>query len=33
MIEQEKLQEGRGWAYAVGIIIFVAVVVWKVVIH
>jgi hypothetical protein len=33
MIDQEKIQKGRGWAYAVGIFIFVAVVVWKVVIR
>jgi hypothetical protein len=29
MIDQKKLQEGRGWAYAVGIVIFVVVVAWK----
>jgi hypothetical protein len=31
MIDHEKLQKGRGWGYAAGIIIFVAVVVWKLV--
>jgi hypothetical protein len=29
MIDHEKFQKGRGWAYAVGIVVFVAVVVWK----
>lgn len=29
MIDQEKLQKGRSWAYAVGIVVFVAVAVWK----
>jgi hypothetical protein len=29
MIDHEKLQKGRGWAYAVGIVAFVAVVLWK----
>jgi hypothetical protein len=29
MIDQEKLQKGRGWAYALGIVVFVAVAVWK----
>jgi hypothetical protein len=33
MIDQEKLQKGRAWAYAVGIVVFVAVVAWKFVIH
>jgi hypothetical protein len=33
MIDQEKLQKGRGWAYAVGVVVFVAVVVWKFVIR
>jgi hypothetical protein len=31
MIDHEKLQKGRGWAYLVGIAIFVAVAVWKIV--
>jgi len=29
MIDQEKLQEGRGWAYLAGIIVFLTVVAWK----
>jgi hypothetical protein len=29
MIDHEKLQEGRAWAYAVGIIVFIIVVAWK----
>jgi hypothetical protein len=29
MIDQERFQKGRGWAYAVGIIVFVAVAAWK----
>jgi hypothetical protein len=29
MVDHEKLQKGRGWAYLAGIVIFVAVVVWK----
>ena len=29
MMDQEKLQKGRGWAYAVGVVIFLAVVMWK----
>lgn len=33
MIDQEKLQKGRGWAYLVGVVIFAAVVVWKFVAH
>jgi hypothetical protein len=33
MIDHEKLQKGRGWAYLVGIVIFVVVAVWKVVTH
>jgi len=33
MIDQEKLQKGRIWGYAVGTVVFVAVVVWKFVIR
>ncbi len=33
MIDQEKFQKGRGWAYAVGIVVFVAVAVWKFIIR
>jgi hypothetical protein len=29
MIDHEKLQKGRAWAYAVGIVIFVVAVAWK----
>jgi len=29
MIDHEKFQKGRGWAYLAGLVIFVAVVVWK----
>jgi hypothetical protein len=29
MIDNEKLQKGRGWAYLAGVVIFVAVVAWK----
>jgi hypothetical protein len=29
MIDEEKLQKGRAWAYVVGIVIFVIVVLWK----
>jgi hypothetical protein len=29
MIDHEKLQEGRMWAYAAGIVVFVVVVAWK----
>jgi hypothetical protein len=29
MIDHEKLQKGRGWAYLAGIVIFLAVVAWK----
>jgi hypothetical protein len=29
MIDQERFQKGRGWAYLVGIVVFVAVAVWK----
>jgi hypothetical protein len=29
MMDHEKLQKGRLWAYAVGIVLFVAVVAWK----
>ena len=29
MIDQGKFQKGRGWAYLVGIVVFVAVVAWK----
>jgi len=29
VIDQEKLQKGRGWAYLAGIVIFVAVVAGK----
>jgi hypothetical protein len=29
MIDQERLQKGRGWAYLVGVIVFVVVAVWK----
>jgi hypothetical protein len=31
MVDHEKLQKGRGWAFMAGIVIFVAVVVWKLV--
>jgi hypothetical protein len=31
MIDHEKLQKGRGWAYLVGIVIFVVVAAWKLV--
>jgi hypothetical protein len=31
MIDHEKFQKGRGWAYLAGIIIFIVVVAWKVV--
>lgn len=29
MIDHEKLQKARGWAYLVGLVIIAAVVVWK----
>jgi hypothetical protein len=29
MIDHEKLQKGRAWGYAAGILIFAAVVAWK----
>jgi hypothetical protein len=29
MIDHEKFQKGRGWAYVAGIVAFVAVVLWK----
>jgi hypothetical protein len=29
MIDHEKLQKGRGWAYLAGIVIFAIVVAWK----
>ena len=29
MIDHEKFQKGRMWAYAAGVLIFVAVVAWK----
>jgi hypothetical protein len=29
MIDNEKLQKGRGWAYLAGIVIFAAVAAWK----
>jgi hypothetical protein len=29
MIDHEKLQKGRGWAYLAGIVMFLAVVAWK----
>jgi hypothetical protein len=29
MIDQEKFQKGRGWGYAVGLVAFVVVAVWK----
>jgi hypothetical protein len=29
MIDKEKLQNGRAWAYLVGIVIFAAVAAWK----
>lgn len=29
MMDQEKLQKGRAWAYAVGIVVFVIVAVWR----
>lgn len=29
MIDHEKFQKGRGWAYLAGIIIFIVVVAWK----
>ncbi len=31
MIDHEKLQQGRLWGYAAGIVIFVVVVAWKIV--
>jgi hypothetical protein len=33
MIDQEKFQKGRGWAYLVGAVVFVAVVAWKVLVR
>jgi hypothetical protein len=33
MIDQERFQKGRGWAYLVGIVVFVVVAVWKFAIH
>jgi hypothetical protein len=29
MLDQERFQKARGWAYLVGIVIIAAVVVWK----
>lgn len=29
MIDHEKFQKGRGWAYAAGALIFAVVVAWK----
>jgi len=29
VIDHEKLQKGRGWAYLAGVITFVAVVAWR----
>ena len=29
MTDQEKLQQGRAWAYAVGMVVFIVVVAWK----
>jgi hypothetical protein len=29
MIDQEKLQKGRGWAYLAGIVIVVVIAAWK----
>jgi hypothetical protein len=29
MIDQERFQKGRAWAYVVGIVVFVVVVAWK----
>jgi hypothetical protein len=29
MIDNEKFQKGRGWAYLAGIVMFLAVVAWK----
>jgi hypothetical protein len=33
MIDQEKLQKGRAWAYLTGAVIFVIVAVWKIAVH
>jgi hypothetical protein len=33
MLDHEKLQRGRAWAYAVGAAAFVVVAVWRLVIH
>lgn len=33
MIDQEKFQKGRGWAYLAGIFVFVAVVAWKLIVR
>jgi len=33
MIDHEKLQKGRGWACVAGIVVFAAVVVWRLVIR
>jgi hypothetical protein len=29
MIDQERFQKGRGWAYLAGIVVFVIVAAWK----
>jgi hypothetical protein len=29
MIDQEKFQKGRGWAYLAGLVAFVVVALWK----
>jgi hypothetical protein len=29
MIDNQKLQKGRGWGYLAGIVLFVAVVAWR----
>jgi hypothetical protein len=33
MVEQEKVNKVKIWGYAVGLVVFVAVVVWKVVVR
>jgi hypothetical protein len=33
MIEQEKVNRTRIWGYAIGVVVFVAVVAWKFVAH
>jgi hypothetical protein len=33
MIDHEKFQKGRGWAYLAGVVVFAAVVVWRLVVR